>query len=84
MNFIQGIFATLEDASRAVHDHIKNRTVASQYSRTGIYEIQEIEYERIDEDRIIIESHVFDNNFFENENLYPSGEWYKPIPLEQL
>ena len=86
-NFVEGIFHTLEEASRRVHSHTKNCTVASQFSKTGRYTIQKISYEKILHDgRIIIGNNVFDEEEFwmTGDDFYFDGDYVKPIPEEDL
>lgn len=67
-NFIEGLYISAEEAFRDVDIHTRNRTVRSQYSETGIYTVQEIEYELLEDGRVIIGNRVFDD-----EKFYESG-----------
>lgn len=63
-NFVQGIFVNEEDAKATVENHRRNKTVASQYSKTGNYTIKPIEYELINDGRVILGDRVLDNISF--------------------
>jgi len=64
-NFCSGIFSTKEEAQKEKEYHIRNKTCASQYSRTGNYDIKEVSYNLLSDDRIIIGGRVFESSTFE-------------------
>ena len=68
-NFVDGLYPTLEEASARTHYHTENRTVASQFSKSGRYSIQKVEYELLPDGRVIIGSDVFDS-----ENFWETGD----------
>lgn len=63
-NFVDGLFDTIEQAKSKAQNHTERRTVRSQYSDTGIYEIRRIEYLQLPDERIVIGSRVFDDRYF--------------------
>lgn len=63
-NFVQGIFDNEEDAKATVEHHRRNKTVASQYSKTGNYTIKPVEYELISDGRVILEDRVLESTSF--------------------
>lgn len=50
------------DAMQSCEDYVKQRTLRSQYSNTGIYEIKEFEYEPLGDGRKIIGKFITDDN----------------------
>lgn len=63
-NFVQGIFQDEESAKATVENHRRNKTVASQYAKTGNYTIKPVDYELINDGRVIIGDRVMDNESF--------------------
>jgi hypothetical protein len=76
-NIIDGIYAEEAEALNAAEGHERRRTVASQYSRTGIYSVMKIEYELLPDDRIIIRDRVF-----ESDSFYESGQMANDLRYE--
>lgn len=68
-NFVQGIIQTEDEAKALVESHKRNKTVASQYSATGVYTIKPVEYELISDGRVIVCDRVMDD-----ENFVLTGE----------
>ena len=68
-NFVDGIYDDVSKAIDSAASHSSRGTVRSQYTRTGIYTVREIEYELLPDDRIIIGNRVFDGTSF-----WESGE----------
>lgn len=63
-NFVQGVFQDEESAKATVESHRRNKTVSSQYSPTGNYTIKPVDYELINDGRIILGDRVLDNDSF--------------------
>lgn len=59
-NHYRGPYKTKTSAEKAVEDFQKQRLLASQYSKTGIYSIEEHDCEVLPGGRIIIDRRVFD------------------------
>lgn len=75
-NFASGPFETLNDAWVMVDYYTTNRTVRSQYSHTGIYEVSSLEYEILDGQRMLIEGEVLINEpFYQEESMYKALCW---------
>lgn len=69
-NFIHGLYDTAEAAFAQVEQHVRMRTVRSQYSESGNYTVNEVEYENLSNGRILIDTTVFDSvSFFETGTL---------------
>lgn len=64
LNFVQGIFKDEEAAKAAVDYHRSQKTVSSQYSATGNYNIKPVDYELINDGRVIIGDRVIDIDSF--------------------
>lgn len=75
-NFIEGIFLTLDEAKMRKDYHINNRTVASQYSRNGNYDIYRVHCKKFsNDDGIFVENLYYEsNNFNEPYEYYSYGE----------
>lgn len=73
-NFVDGPYDTAESALDATAYHERNKTVASQYARNGIYEVREIEVEYLvgdERDRWIVDTRIFEGHLYDNgEDLY--------------
>ena len=61
-NFIEGIFKTDEKALEFAMALYEEKAVASQYYPNGYYSIEEIEYEELSDNRIIIGSRIFEGD----------------------
>jgi len=64
--FIDGIYETADVADIAALEFAIKGTIKSQYSNTGIYSIYRIEYEIIDEERIIIGNSVIEGGMYDS------------------
>jgi hypothetical protein len=63
-NFYAGPWRTREQAQAATEGHTANRTLASQYARSGRYTIMEATYERLPDGRLILDGdYVVDHDF---------------------
>lgn len=76
-NILDGVYVEEEEALNAAEGHERRRTVASQYSRTGIYSVMKIQYELLPDDRIIIGNRVLDS-----ESFYESGSLANDLRYE--
>jgi hypothetical protein len=63
-NFVQGIFQDEESAKATVESHQRNKTVSSQYSKNGNYTIKPVDYELINDGRVILGDRVLENESF--------------------
>ena len=63
-NFVQGIFKDEESAKATVEHHRRQKTVSSKFSETGKYTVKPVDYELINDGRILIAGRVLDNDIF--------------------
>lgn len=81
-NFIEGLYVSAEEAFRDVDYHARRGTVRSQYSKTGVYTVKEVQYELLPDGRVIIDKRVFDDEkFYETGNVAEELRYFgKEIP----
>lgn len=75
-NHETGPYSSREIAEERVARFTKERRLASQYARNGVYEIEEYEAEVLPDGRIIVGSYVF-NGWADNESDDPIYHDYK-------
>ena len=65
-NFISGMYDTIDAGIEEMAVYEKYARVCSQYSPTGIYTLFELEYEQLEDGRIIIDKYIFEPGFCES------------------
>lgn len=75
-NFVEGVYMDPQAAQSSIDSHRQRRTVASQYSATGIYEMREVEAEALPNGRFIVGNRVIDESCYETgEGIYDDLRW---------
>lgn len=70
-NFVEGVYLDPQAAQSSIDSHRQRRTVSSQYSSTGEYEMREVEAESLPDGRFIVGNRVIDESCHETgESIY--------------